>query len=253
MTLRIQFAIGLVVAAIVLPIMIVRAQSEGEIEVPAAEETAVVEQTDTEATAPQEESGPPVEQDTASAQEDAPDAPAVEGEGVGESDAAEQPAAPMESATTTPLTEALVDVVASSTPDGTEATSTPPAVEEPKPIEEPFVLQPGVDLSINGNTVSAAITLDNLTCKSCDKVLPELEVLTYYTEWYPNDGPISDYSQASVQGAKQARSVGDLANGASRDLTWSAEIPPGHYYFVVEVDPENTNGAYGLYRSEFSI
>jgi hypothetical protein len=40
----------------------------------------------------------------------------------------------------------------------------------------------------SGNTINVATTLHNLTCKSCDKVQPELEVLAYYTEWYPNDG-----------------------------------------------------------------
>jgi hypothetical protein len=240
MTLRIQFAIGVALAAIILPIIIVRAQAEGEAQVPTAEETVVVEEPTTEATVPQEEG----------ALTNAPaESPSAEGEVLGESDTvAEQTTVPMEPAATTSETEGFVGSTASST----EATSTPP-VEEPKPIEEPFVLQPGVALSINGNSVSAAITLDNLTCKSRDKVLPELEVLVYYTEWYPNDGPLSDYSAASVHSAKQSRSVADLPNGASRDLTWSAEVPSGHYYFVVEVDPQNTNGAYGLYRSEFSI
>jgi hypothetical protein len=199
---------------------------------------------------PQEESTPAAEpeQDPTTAQEDAPgDAAAVEGEVLGESDAdSEEPPAPTEPATTT--SETFAGLAASST----EATSTPP-VEEPKPVEEPFVLQPGVNLSISGNTVSAAITLDNLTCISCDKVLPELEVLTCYTPWYPNDGPVADYAEASAKSATQARAVADLPVKATRDLTWSAEVPPGHYYFVVEVDPENTHGAYRLFRSEFAI
>jgi hypothetical protein len=34
----------------------------------------------------------------------------------------------------------------------------------------------------------------------------------------------------------------------------SAEgVAPGRYYFVVEIDPENKNDAYRLYRSEFTI
>jgi hypothetical protein len=251
MTLRIKFTIGVAVAAIVLPILVVQAQSEGEVVPPAAEESTQ-QQAETETTVPQEESTPAgkLEQDTAPAQEDVPtDAPAVEGEVLGETDtAAEEPAARTEPATTTSETESFVGLAASST----EATSTPP-VEEPQPVEEPLVLQPGVVLSVNGNTLSAAITPENLTCKSCEKVLPELEVLTYYTEWYPNDGPISDYSQASVKSATQGRSVAELPSGASRDLTWSAEIAPGHYYFAVEVDPENTHGAYRLFRTEFAI
>ena len=105
----------------------------------------------------------------------------------------------------------------------TTATSTPP-VEEPKPVEEPLVLQPGVALSINGNSVSAVVTLQNLTCSDCGKELPEVEVLTYYTPWYPNDGPVADYAEASAKSATQARSVADLPVEATRDLTWSAEV-----------------------------
>lgn len=71
----------------------------------------------------------------------------------------------------------------------TEATSTP-LVEEPKPIEEPFVLQRAVTIDVNSSSITADIELQNLTCKSCDKVLPELDVVAYYTPWYPNDGPI---------------------------------------------------------------
>ena len=252
MTLRIQFAIGVAVAAIVLPIIIVQAQSEGETVPPAAEETAPVEQPETEQAVPQEEIAPAAEtgQGTAPAQEEVPaDAPAAEGEVLGESDTvAEDSATPAEPPTTASETETFVDLTASST----EATSTPP-VEEPKPVEEPLVLQPGVDLSISGNTVSAVITLQNLTCRDCGRELPEVDVLTYYTPWYPNDGPLADYAEASAKSATQARSVGDLPVEATRDLTWSAEIPSGHYYFVVEVDPENVEGAYRLFRSEFTI
>lgn len=74
-----------------------------------------------------------------------------------------------------------------------------------------------------------------------------------YTPWYPNDGPVADYAEANEKSATQARSVGDLPSGATRDLTWSAEVPSGHYYFIVEVDPDNANVAYRLFRSEFSI
>jgi len=233
-------AISAIIALIVVPVLVVQAQSEGEM-------ASTSEATSTEVVASQEEATvePAATEEAASGE-----APSAEGEVLGESDvAAEEPSVPAESAATTTETELLVTASASST----DATSTPPVVEEPKPVEEPFVLQPGVELSINGKTVNASITLENLTCKSCEKVLPELEVLAYYTEWYPNDGPVKDYSQSSVHAGKQARSVGDVPNGAARDLTWSAEIPSGHYYFVVEVDPENANGAYRLFRSEFSI
>jgi hypothetical protein len=172
---------------------------------------------------------------------------------LGESDEATEAPGAEESAAPAPESEELFAPAASSTLEvGDEATSTPP-VEEPKPVEEPLVLQPGVALSISGNTVSAVITLQNLTCTDCGKELPEVEVLTYYTPWYPNDGPLADYAEASVKTASQARSVADLPVEATRELTWSAEVPSGHYYFVVEVDPENANDAYRLFRSEFAI
>jgi hypothetical protein len=82
MTLRIQFAIAVAVAAIVLPILVVQAQSEGETAAPASEETAPVEeQPESEVAVPQEESAAAEpEQDTAAAQEDVPaDVPAAEG------------------------------------------------------------------------------------------------------------------------------------------------------------------------------
>ena len=54
--------------------------------------------------------------------------------------------------------------------------------------------------------------------------------------------------------AEESLKVDGLANGASRHMAWSAEeVPAGHYYFVVVVDPENAHGAYRLFRSEFSI
>ena len=243
----------------VFPVLIVQAQSEGEVAQPPieeataqAEESAAAAETEAAgATAPVTEGATGTEAVPSSEAPETEPA-AAEGEVLGAEDAAppEDPAA-----TTTEDEHALTDsgstTLMTDTASST-ATSTP-AVEEPKPIEEPFVLQPGVVLSVNGNTLSAAITVENLTCRSCEKVLPELEVLTYYTEWYPNDGPVKDYSQASVHMAKQARSVSDLANGASRDLTWSAEVPSVHYYFVVEVDPQDRHGAYYLFRSEVEI
>lgn len=51
----------------------------------------------------------------------------------------------------------------------------------------------------------------------------------------------------------RAESTPIFAVKATRDLTWSAEVPSGHYYFVVEVDPGNAKGAYRLFRSEFAI
>ena len=74
---------------------------------------------------------------------------------------------------------------ASSTASTTGPVADPPA-EEPK--EEPFVLQPAVTLHVEGSSINADIELENLTCKSCEKVLPAAQVKAYYTPWYPNDG-----------------------------------------------------------------
>jgi len=127
-------------------------------------------------------------------------------------------------------------------------------VEEPKPVEEPFVLQPAVTLHVSGSTITADIELENLTCKTCDKVLPELDVVAYYTPWYPNDGPAATYDDAKSHSGEQQIKVTDLANWNSRAMSWSAEnIAPGHYYFVVEVDPDNARGAHYLFRSEVEI
>lgn len=131
------------------------------------------------------------------------------------------------------------------------ATSTPPIEEPAPPKEEPFVLQPAVELVIRDGAVSADITFENLTCKECDRVLPELDIVTYYTGWYPNDGEVGDIASRIGVEAEKAPSV---ANWAKHRMHWSAtDIPKGRYYFVVIVDPENMHGAYRLHRSEFSI
>ncbi len=158
-------------------------------------------------------------------------------------------AAPDETETTVLDTgaDALSDT-ASSTEE--VATSTPP-VEEPKPVEEPFVLQPAVEYAITGNSIDATITLENLTCRRCEKVLPDLDVIAYYTPWYPNDG---ESHVGKVQTAAKNEKVPSIANWEKGTMTYSAsDIAPGRYYFVVEVDPSNEHGAYYLFRSEFSI
>lgn len=117
---------------------------------------------------------------------------------------------------------------------------------------EPFVLQPAVTLHISGLSMAADIELENLTCKACEKALPELDVLTYYTPWYPNDGP--DLKEVGQHFPEQGINVSDIALWSSRSMTWSAaDISPGRYYFVVVVDPDNTIGAYRMHRSEFAM
>jgi|CXWL01.1.fsa_nt_gi hypothetical protein len=130
------------------------------------------------------------------------------------------------------------------------ASSSPAADPPAKLYEEPFVLQPAINFDVRGNTISANIALENLTCRSCEKVLPDLDVVAYYTAWYPNDG---DFKEVGVHFGEQSFTMASLAKWTKRDISWTAEAVPGNYYFVVVIDPQNTNGAYRLYRSEFSI
>ena len=232
MSTRTQLAIGAIIALIVFPVLIVQAQSEGEM-------ASTTEATSTEVVAPEGETAAAESETTG---EIPSEGTAPTGEVLGTDT----------STTSEPIISdpQLIDTSASSTASTTE----PVIVEEPKPEPQPFVLQPVVNLTIDGGTISADIELQNLTCKACEKVMPELDVIAYYTEWYPNDGPVKDYNQASMHMMQQEISVADLANWQSRGMTWSAEnVSPGHYYFVVEIDPENKNDAYRLYRSEFSI
>lgn len=151
------------------------------------------------------------------------------------------------SASTTPPEFLSVDT-ASSTASSTEPVADPPA-EEPK--EEPFVLQSAVTLLVEGS-ITADIQLENLTCKSCEKVLPAAQVKAYYIAWYPNDGP--ELKEAGERVAEQEINVSDVGLWASRSMSWSAnDVAPGRYYFVVVVDPENVIRAYRMHRSEFSM
>ena len=81
-----------------------------------------------------------------------------------------------------------------------------------------------------------------------------MDVVAYYTPWYPNDGPVEGYDQAKSRSGEQQIKVSGLANWSSRAMPWTAEIVAlGRYYFVVEVDPENTHGAHRLFRTELEI
>lgn len=266
-----------------LPIIIVRAQSEGETQAAAPAETSGVEQPVAEATAPEDESAPAAEPQQETEEGDTPaDAPAAEGEASDDSGTTEEAAggsSTEQPTSTPPVAEGSVLGEATSTEEvsrpepsisegssateteappmttasSTEATSTPPVVE-PQPVEEKFVLQPAVALHIEGSSLSADIELQNLTCKSCEKVLPDLDVNVYYTPWYPNDGPAASYDEANTHRAKQSIDVASLPNWGSHSSQWSADnIAPGRYYFVVEVDPADAHSAYYLFRSEFSI
>jgi hypothetical protein len=83
-----------------------------------------------------------------------------------------------------------------------------------------------VAVHIKGSSIAADIELENLTCKSCEKVLPAAQVKAYYTAWYPNDGP--DLKEVGERSAEEEISVSDVALWASRSMTWSAaDIAPG--------------------------
>jgi hypothetical protein len=241
------------------PSSIVRAQTEGEAQTPPPE-TVVEPAADAAATEPTEEAdpvAPPEEEGSALGAETASeaassseleqdaDAPAVSSEPSATDEGAAT--AVEESASTTPPEFLTLDA-ASSTASSTEPVVDPPA-EEPK--EEPFVLQPAVSLHVSGSSISADIQLENLTCKSCGKVLPAAQAKAYYTAWYPNDGEIKE---AGERIGEQAIEVSDVALWSARSISWSAtDIAPGRYYFVVVVDPENAIGAYRMHRSEFAI
>ena len=235
MELRIKFAIGVALAGVVLPILVAQAQSEGEI-------ASTTEATSTDEVAVEEQVAPA-----------GPSAAEEASQGETEEEVGEVLGTETETGSAPEVFDietGPIDASASSTASTTE----PIIVEEPKQEPQPFVLQPVVNLAIDGAAISADIELQNLTCKACEKVMPELDVIAYYTEWYPNDGPVKDYSQASMHMMRQELMVADLANWQSRGMSWSAEnVAPGHYYFVVEIDPENKEGAHRLYRSEFTL
>lgn len=149
------------------------------------------------------------------------------------------------------LLSAMTSTTTSSVDLPSGIASSSPATDPPARLyEESFVLQPAINFNVRGNAVSANIALENLTCRSCEKVLPDLDVVAYYTAWYPNDG---DLNEVGEHFSEQTLTVASLARWAKHDMVWTAEAAHGHYYFVVVVDPKNKNGAYRLYRSEFSI
>jgi hypothetical protein len=265
MSAHVPAAVAVGIILIVLPVIIVRAQAEGETEVPpspAAEtigepaaDTTGAEQTEpqeSEATAPTEEEGSVLGAETSTeavsgSEPGEAGAPDTTSEPATAGDASADPVGP-EAASTT-AAEFLALDTASSTASSTAPIADPPA-EAPK--EEPFVLQPAVTLHTDGSLIAANIELQNLTCKACEKVLPAAEVKAYYTAWYPNDGP--ELKEVGERLAEQEVGVSDVALWSSRAMTWSAsDVAPGRYYFVIVVDPENAIGAYRMQRMEFAI
>jgi len=246
MSLRAPAALALGIGLIVLPVLIVRAQVEGETEAPLAAESVVeaapVAPEEAEAATESEQ-----EEGVGSAEATPTDASATSSDPGAAGNESVAPAAESDAASTTAPDLLTLDI-ASSTASSTEAVAESPAVE---PKEESFVLQPAVALHVDGSSLSADIQLENLTCKSCAKVLPAAEVKAYYTAWYPNDGDIREVGDRI---AERAIEVSDVALWTSRSMAWSAaDIAPGRYYFVVLVDPENAIGAYQMQRMEFVI
>jgi hypothetical protein len=256
MSLRVPAAVAVGLSLIILPVIIVQAQSEGETEAPPA--TEVVEdvtepadagaeetlQEETEAPSAEEEGSVLGEETTGEGESD----PAAEG-----SDTEAGTETPVESSSDSATPPDLLTLdAASSTASSTEPLPDAPVEHFTVPQDEPFVLQPAVSFSVSGNTATADIVLENLTCKACEKVLPAAQVKAYYTAWYANDGP--DLKEVGEHFAEQAIEVSDVALWSSRSMTWSAaDIAPGRYYFVVVVDPENDIGAYRMQRMEFAI
>lgn len=220
MSLRVPAALAVAVSLIILPVIIVRAQAEGDAEALPADELAVESAEGAQAAAQEpevatsdqavtgEEVGP--EQFTPAASEGevlgatAGDA-STEASGTDTSaTTSEPPTAGGESAApatttesgSTPAPEFLTLETASSTASSTEPVADPPA-EAPK--EEPFVLQPAVSLHVSGSTTTADIELENLTCKACGKALPAAQVKAYYTAWYPNDGEIKEVGERKAE------------------------------------------------------
>lgn len=289
MSSHIYTAAGLVVALIVLPIVLVRAQA-AETTASSTEESsqgdAAPGTVQEEAAASPEESAPEETTPAVAQEEPSPtDEPVPEGgeqSSAGDESTESEPAvvqvpgadggaaidhvpsteAEVTSATTSsqaagataseePTTAAELQVQAASS----TASSTPVTDEvsvPAKPHEEPFVLQPAVTLQINGSSLRADIVLENLTCRACAKALPALDVHAYYTAWHPNDGP--EMKEGGSRNHEQSTSVADVPLWGSRSMHWSADgIASGRYYFVVVVDSDNTFGAYRVHRSEFSI
>jgi hypothetical protein len=267
MSMLVRTAIAVSIALTILPVLMMRAQAEGEAEprpVEVAETTPAAQEPEVATSEPSVAAeGEASEQSAMAASEgemlgatttdetaesDSTDASASSSEPASSGDEDAPPAMSTETAAAA-IAEFFTIDTASST-----ASSTPPVADVPaeEPKEEPLVLQPAVTLHVSGNSIEADIELENLTCKSCDKALPAAQVKAYYTAWYPNDGP--ELKEVGERVAEQNLEVSDVALWASRSMTWSAtDIAQGRYYFVIVVDPENAIGAYRMQRMEFAI
>jgi hypothetical protein len=190
MTRRKQLiTVSVIIALIVFPVLIVQAQSQGETEaLPATEGVAETAEpaaaaanepnaSDAEPAQPAEQEGSVLGAETSTET----DPPATTSESASADEEGAAAALSDETASTT-ASEFIALDTASSTASSTEPLPDAPVEHFTVPEDEPFVLQPAVSFSVSGNTATADVVLENLTCKACDKVMPELEVLAYYTE-----------------------------------------------------------------------
>jgi hypothetical protein len=170
MTARIQITIGVVLALIVFPVLIVQAQSEGETAAPPTTEVDAQETgpaadgvgqgpQESEGAVASEQEGSVLEAETStetSSSEQEPEASAVSSDAA---NSGEESAAAASTETASTSQDFLTLVTASSTASSTEPVEDVPAV----PYEEPFVLPQAVTLHVEGTSLTADIQLENLT------------------------------------------------------------------------------------------
>jgi len=145
----------------------------------------------------------------------------------------------------------LEEELATTTASSTEVVEPPVAL--PKDERAVFI-QPSViiDSQFKIGPITAEITLQNQTCKSCGVASDEVSVAAYVVPWYPNDG--EDVVVPTEQFSKRDVTAPSIAAWGKHSLQWEGEVTtPGRYYFVVVVDPENLIKARDMYRVEFTV
>ena len=146
-------------------------------------------------------------------------------------------------------TDALNIGLASTSASTTEETIPVPPKEDKKPK---LVLQPQIEMVKSGKRIDVNFKIENLSedIKASPDSVP---VSVYYTPWYPNDGP-DNVEEVDSKKEKSEFSIQSMnAKDSSSVLSWSKDLPPGHYYLVVVVDPENKFDAYQMQRTEVIV
>jgi hypothetical protein len=126
--------------------------------------------------------------------------------------------------------------------------SSPNNITDPRKV----ILQAGTDVNTHEQAGPITVTIDisNLTCRFCDFFSPEADVEAYITPWYPNDDPVPTSTPKILP---QSFTLPPIGPWQSTPITWQGTVVAGHYYFVVEVDPNNLIGAKDVYRAEFFV